>query len=384
MASTSTISTQHRRLAGIDIVKIIAAFFVVGIHSFLYDGYYNYSIPNDKVELAAICMRWIAYTCVPLFMITTGYLMKNKKLSKKYYLGLLPVLFVYLAASVICVLFNKMHFNTAYTAWTFIKGLFMFTDANYSWYVEYYICIFLLIPFINLGWNGLQSKKQRFCFLFSVMLISVCSQSFFIGKTDAIRLFPGYFPRLYPIAYYLVGCWIREYPPQKRLVSKLLAFAGVLAALAWLTFTSFFDSINNVENNSIFLSRHFNDYGAFPVGMTAACIFLLFFDISIKNRIVSKILTVLGKSTLGCYLVSYVFDSLNYADFNSKYGTVGERLDHVFPLILKIFGLSMLCGVGLHLLYEGIVLGVKSINQQADEAERLEQQAAAAKSKDTE
>ena len=374
MDVTSAVTQKPKRFSGIDIVKIVAAFFVIGIHTFLYDGYYNYSIPNNKVELGAICMRWIAYTCVPLFMITTGFLMKNKKISKKYYAGLLPILFVYLVVSIICVLFNKSHYGTVYTAWTFFKGLLMFTDAQYAWYVEYYICLFLLLPFINLGWNELKCAKHRIVFVASVTLISICSESFFIGAEDPIRLFPGYFPRLYPIAYYLIGCCIREYPPKKCILSKVIALFVTLAALAWLTFTTFHDSINNVDNNYIFLSKHFNDYGAFPVGMAAVGIFLLLFDITIRNRIVAKILTILGKSTLGCYLISYIFDSMTYMDFCAKYTDVGARLDHIFPVMLKIFGLSMLCGVGLHLLYEGISLGVKSINLQADEAERREQE----------
>ncbi|MDE6848774.1 MAG: hypothetical protein K2J44_05460 [Ruminococcus sp.] len=76
--------------AGIDIVKILAVFMVVCIHTYLYDGMY-YEPITDKKFLLPIALRWISYTCVPLFMISTGYLMKNKKFSGKYYLGLIKI-----------------------------------------------------------------------------------------------------------------------------------------------------------------------------------------------------------------------------------------------------------------------------------------------------
>ena len=79
------------RFAGIDIVKILACFFVVSVHFFRNCGFYNTPITPDFGTLA-IYGRWLTFTCVPLFMITTGFLMKNKKLSGKYYLGITRVL----------------------------------------------------------------------------------------------------------------------------------------------------------------------------------------------------------------------------------------------------------------------------------------------------
>ena len=86
--------------AGIDIVKILAVFLVVSVHFFLYNGFYYEPLTNSSA-LGPIAFRWLAYICVPLFMIATGYLMKNKTLSKNYYLGALRVLILYLVISVI-------------------------------------------------------------------------------------------------------------------------------------------------------------------------------------------------------------------------------------------------------------------------------------------
>lgn len=361
-------ASNSKRLAGIDIVKILAALFVIGVHSFYNTGYYSYSIPNDPIEIPAITMRWLSYTCVPLFMMCTGYLTKNKTLSKKYYLGLLPVLFVYLIASCICIIFQSVHDHVTYTFPEIVKGMFMFTNAPYAWYVEYYLCIFLLIPFINMAWNGLRSRTHHLAFVLTVLCITICSQTFYAGDLYEFKVFPGYFLRVYPFAYHLIGCYFREYPPKKKLISKLLAVGMIAGGLLWLSLSTFRDSTQNIENNYIFYSKHFNDYGSFPVCLTATGIFLLLFDIRISNRFVCGMLKIFGSATLGCYLISYVFDQLFYDPYNIKYA-FPDRLHYLTPVIFKIFACSMLGGILIQFLYQGLVLGIRSINAMSDEPE---------------
>ena len=93
------------RFAGIDIVKILACFFVTAVHFFRNSGFYNMPITKDCGTFA-IYIRWLTFTCVPLFMITTGFLMKNKKLSGRYYLGIIRVLVLYIVISLIAFIQN--------------------------------------------------------------------------------------------------------------------------------------------------------------------------------------------------------------------------------------------------------------------------------------
>lgn len=47
---------------------------------------------------------------------------------------------------------------------TFYSGLLSilaFKGANYAWYIEMYIGLFCLIPFLNLIWQGLEDQRQR-------------------------------------------------------------------------------------------------------------------------------------------------------------------------------------------------------------------------------
>lgn len=349
------------RYVGIDLVKILACFLVVSIHFFLYSGFYSEPITEDFGQVA-IYFRWAAYCCVPMFMITTGYLMKNKTLSGKYYLGILRVLIIYIIASIICYEFDKSHWPMkydnpygGYSPWIFIRGLFMFTDAQYAWYVEYYFCIFLIIPFINLAFNNLKDKKQKLIMVITTFTLTIVSQSFFVGSDDAsqIKPFPGYFLRCYPIAYYLIGAYIREYPPKRTLLNKLYFMLVYAASLAWVSVTTYQQSLENDANNHIMLSKHYNDYGSWPVAVCSTMIFLLIFDIRSNNRYVIRVIKFISEATFACYLVSYVFDTKYYAEFcQFKYLNVKDRCAHSYEVILKVFFSAMAVALAIQAFYD--------------------------------
>ncbi|MBQ3939975.1 MAG: acyltransferase family protein [Oscillospiraceae bacterium] len=351
-------STVKQRFVGIDIVKIVACFLVVSVHFFLYSGFYSTPITKDFGQ-TQIYLRWIAYCCVPLFMITTGYLMKNKTLSKNYYLGALRVLILYLVISVICVIFNHSFHNRTYTAWEFIRGIFMYTDAQYAWYVEYYFTIFLLIPFINMAYNGMKTKQNKFIMLVTVTALTVFAQSLFIGfeRETQIRLLPGYFTRCYPLAYYLFGAFIRDYPPKRTVANKFYFGAALLISLVWLSTSTFRQSLANTDNNNIFLSWHYNDYGSWPVFICSAMIFLLLFDITCRNKPVRFLLKTVGNATFAAYLISYIFDQRTYRAFVQRipqltdHAEMPQRCREWYTCVLPVFLKAMLCGLVLQGAY---------------------------------
>lgn len=348
--------------AGIDILKIIAALFVVGVHSFLYNGFY-YEPITDRQFIIPIATRWITYTCVPIFMTVSGYLMKNKKLDKKYYLGLLRVIVIYIVVSIICMRFNHEHYGTEFDSWSILRGFLQYSNANYGWYVNYYIALFAFIPFLNMAFNGLENKKQRFALVATVAIFTIFARSLYIGfdRAEQSRLLPDYLNGAWPIAYYYAGAFIREYPPKRCLRNKLLVFAVLAAAVIFITESTYKHSSENVEENYRFLSWHFNDYGTYPVFIIAVCIFLLLFDITIRNKVAEFIIKQLSGATFALYLISYVFDNKYYAEFNAKYPDVYERWKHSYEIVGKNFLCALLCALVIQNLYKLCEFGVKKL-----------------------
>lgn len=351
--------------AGIDIIKILAMFMVICVHTYLHDGMYGTPM-NDPKFIIPIACRWLSYTCVPLFMIATGYLMKNKKLSGKYYLGLVKIIVIYIIISIICMKFNHEKYGSDFSdKWTVIKGFFEYSNANYAWYVNYYIAIFLCIPFLNLAFNGLQTNKQKLLLVITSAGLTVFARSLYIGfeRDNQIKLLPDYLNGAWTFAYYFVGAYIRDCPPKRTLRNKLIIFAFYLASLFYLTGGSYAQCYANVDENYRFISWHFNDYGMYPVYLLAVFTFLLLFDITTKNKVVKFILRQLSGATFATYLISYIFDAKNYGEFNEKYPVVYDRWSHAIEIVGKNFLCSLACGLVIHNLYNLCEFLVKKLIQ---------------------
>lgn len=91
---------MKKREIGIDMIKTIAICMVSGLHFFLNTNYYgmqmDYSIMIDEAFV-----KWLMLSAVALFLLTTGYLQCEKKLTISYYKKLLPILIAYAGISII-------------------------------------------------------------------------------------------------------------------------------------------------------------------------------------------------------------------------------------------------------------------------------------------
>lgn len=349
--------------AGIDIIKILAVFMVVSVHTYLHDGMYDVPIDSTKYILPLV-LRWIAYTCVPLFMISTGYLMKNKKFSGKYYLGIIKILVIYIVASILCMICKHKIYGVDYSDhWMTLKGFLECYNADYAWYINYYVSIFMFIPFLNSAFDGMKTKGKRFALVATFVIFTIFSKSLFLGfdRTRQIRLFPDYLSGAWSVAYYFTGAFIREYPLKRCLKNKLLIVLGLIASTVFLTWSTYNQSVANVEYGQRFVSYHFNEYGTYPVYFMATFIFMLLCDITTKNKVIKFVLRQVGGATLATYLVSYVFDAKYYSTFNAKYPVVYDRWSHAIEIVGKNFLLALACGLVIHNVYNLLEFLIKKL-----------------------
>ena len=147
---------MKNRDINIDILKCLALFLVISVH-FFHTGYY--SLNFNLFVIPFIAIRNISMTCVPLFIIITGYLSWNKKWNKKYYLKLLHIWIIYSLCIFICTLIDKNFYFSLSTIHTAIKNIFTF--QYYGWYVNMYLGLMLIAPLINLGYNSITRKKEK-------------------------------------------------------------------------------------------------------------------------------------------------------------------------------------------------------------------------------
>lgn len=105
---------MKNRNLNIDLVKCVAVFSVISVHFFANAGLYRNVIVGNNMYIAVV-FRSLFMVCVPLFIITTGYLMRKKELSKKYYFGIKRVLIEYLLFVILYLVYNKIYNDGPFT-----------------------------------------------------------------------------------------------------------------------------------------------------------------------------------------------------------------------------------------------------------------------------
>lgn len=272
-----------KRIAGLDIVRVIAILFVISVHYFRNTTFY--SIPTTgKTTGILLAFRWLFYTCVPLFIILTGYLSRNKEPNKKYYSGIKKVLISYFFISIICIIVRIFCFKEERRILYWLISPLNFTADGYSWYIEMYIGLFLLAPFLNVLYKGLDTKEKKQLLIVTLLILTgfpAVFNNYNILGLNKVEIFPNWWKEIYPITYYFIGSYIGEYKPK---ANKKYTILYILLVL--LIQTSCFYLL--VDGKS-FSYNFYNGYGSALTTILSILIFITFYDIDIKKQILFKI-----------------------------------------------------------------------------------------------
>ena len=206
----------------IDIIKALAIVFVISIHSLFHVGFYETAMSGMPMLILTV-LRTYWVTCVPLFLIATGWLQGDKMPNKKHYLGLIRVLVLYLICGVICQVFI-VSLNISKGVYPSIIGILCsfsnFTAAPYGWYIGMFVGLYLLLPFVNILWKQITIRQQQILMLSLVILTilpntlnSFNFESHLIinsSKDSYTAIADSFWVSLYPLTYYCVGMYMRE------------------------------------------------------------------------------------------------------------------------------------------------------------------------------
>ncbi len=357
-----------KRNTALDITRIVAAFSVIGVHFFLNSGYYGTPMLGGRMLLLTV-LRTGFMVCVPLFIMLTGYLMCRKEWSTKYYRGIVKTLVIYLLASAACIIYKNIVLHQGISFLGIAMHILNYSAAPYAWYIEMYIGLFLLIPFLNAMWRGLDSQKARAALVITLIALSSFPSVFNIWNfvvegwlktpylsTEYVKILPEWWVMIYPFSYYFLGAYLKEYPVKlkKRLNLPLIALSVILSGVfsyyrswggyfAWGAYTDWFGLPTLVMTVLVFVFLAHRDTSCFPVWS-------------------KKLLAWVSDACLGAYLVSYIFDDFLYTRLNTAVPDMLDRGYYFVPVTLAVFLLSVLLSVALNLLYSGIARLVETVS----------------------
>ena len=287
---------KKERENGLDIIKALATLFVVCAHFYLSCGYYQAPIVSNKMIVMTFA-RWGFMVAVPLFLMSTGYLKINKQVTKAHYMSLLPIIITYFILCTIRMVVENAVYGKIHTFESGVKALLSYQSA---WYVGMYIGLMLMCPFLNKIWHACDKRDHN------ILMISLIAITMMYPLTGYV--FPSYFQFVYPITYYFAGAYIREYRPQNNKV--LLAALGIIMVLINGAITMR-RLVNGLYAPGI-LAAVDNGQNAITIAIEAACIFLIFYNVKIKNKLVSMLIGSASNCSLEIYLLQAAYNAIIY------------------------------------------------------------------------
>lgn len=337
---------MKQRNINLDVIRCVALIYILCVHFFLNTNfYYSGPITGIHMQLGVILRNCFA-ACVPLFLMLSGYLMNKKMLSAKYYAGISKVLILYGLSCIPIWIFRTVYSGETFSLYRMFTSFVSY--ELYAWYIGLYICLYLMIPFLNIMYHQLETKKQK-VLLLAILVILTAGPS--LLNKFGVALIPSYFESFYPLTYYFMGAFLSEYAEDFKLPAIALFVLYILVLLAGGSFVNFW-----VADRLYYDVNLFVDWGNLLNTCSSPLLFLALLkcDFSRLPKPVCKIIETISLVSLQLYIVSWIFDTLIYEDFNAKYVTFAERLVRLPLPIIQVFFYSFIVALIIQFIYDRI------------------------------
>lgn len=331
----------------LDIVRCVAVLSVISVHFFKHNGFYTVPVQGTRMYIM-LFMRTFFMCCVPLFMMLTGYLMAGKRWTGiSYYKGITKTLATFALVHTATLIYQRLALNRTYTLPKLVMSYFDFSQPN-SWYVEMYIGLFLLAPFLNLIYQGLVTEKQKTAWIVTLLALTalpkvVNAYAYTSNGWDFQRfnsyqkLVPGWWTEIYPITYYCLGSYLRDHPfrIKKRFLLSILVLVTVLNStyVFWRCY------------NQVFEWGPWQDWGSLQNVIPTVLVFLLCLNVDAEklSQRAQELLIKVSSLSFGVYLLSAIFDEQFYPILNQTVPDVHRRLEYFILLVPLNFICSLIC-----------------------------------------
>lgn len=317
-----------KRSAGLDFVRSCAILFVIAGHFFVLNTPF-YDVPFEGISLflqASVLPLFL--TGVPLFLMLTGYLNANKAVCRPYYRGIWRVLLAYFLFSVLTLAFRRYYLHEQLGILQGLHKITMFSAIPYAWYIEMWIGLFLVTPFLNILYKNIPCPRHKQLLILTLFMLTAVPECL---NRYGCHLVPGYWQACYPVMFYFIGSYIKEFQPTVKPVYLL----GVIVACSLVT----------PVFNALFVHHHTiikiagGSYGVFGTAIAVA-FFLLIYRSEVKNTAVAKVFAKVSLLALDMYLCCYIFDAIYYPWFKEHFFISQQQFGIYFFVVVPLVFLS--------------------------------------------
>jgi len=337
MKKTLNNTSEFEREPWIDVVRTIAIFLVVLLHAAAPWVYRYGLIPEFDWQVGNI-IDSATRVAVPLFFMSTGYLLLSKPLSLKTYFNkrVSRVAIPWIAWSVIYLLYRNLFADNPVT---FSEGLLAFLNGDvyfHFWFLYTLIGLYLFIPVIS--WL-LESDPQKRSLYFLIAwfvaaslipflnILSRSTTNFELKIALDLSMFGGF------TGYLIAGFLIGKFNPSR---PQWILLCGVYLISIIITILGTSAASNYLER----LVEYLYDYAAPNIILAGFAAFAVLKKIGIlisQNQKVSLIFSRLGYASLGIYLIHPIFiNALNHGMLGPNVTDLLRQSALAIPLVAII------------------------------------------------
>lgn len=327
-------SNRSKRIHSIDLLRIIAMFFIV-INHYLSHGValmgFDFKQPFVYYDWY---VRGVCYMGTNLFILITAFFISQSHFKIKHVLSLACQVWFY---SIVLFLVSNWTGLSSFSLSSLFKSLAPIVSSQY-WFITCYIALYFLAPFFN----RLVATISRDGFHLLLVILFVCFSvipSFFFfspwvnwGGSSGIVWF---------VVLYFTGAYIRKYIDRESLKRKrkhiiiwtiLFSLLPLISKIIIALFTNI--ALGHVVGSSLFYVK--NSVILYPLSI---CFFLLFMTFDIKSGLIVKVIAFISTGIFAVYLIT---ENANLRDWIWSSMTQIIDRNSVFYPVIELSVIAML------------------------------------------
>lgn len=284
---------EMKRNIGLDILRTIAMIMIVSLHV-LGKGKFVSDVYNVEFYRIALILETLSIVAVNCYVLITGYFQIDSKFRIKKVIDIwIKVVFYSISIYIILLLFGQVKFSIT----DCIKSFFPILTNRY-WFVNCYLLLYILSPFINKFISNLEKRDYQkllmiLCIAFC-LLTSILPSDFTFDKTGGYGI-------IWFIILYFIGAYIKRFVicDYKNRVNLYFYFGiSMITYVAYLIIRY----VCNLLSIQDMASRLYN-YNFVTIFISSVFLFLYFKNIKIRNSKIINVVSKIAPLTFTVYII---------------------------------------------------------------------------------
>lgn len=328
---------NKKRMANIELLRIIAMIFVVILH---YLGKGGTLLPWGDANFTT--NTWIAWfiqafalVAVNVYVLIGGYFLADGSFKINRILKLwLQIFFYSVGIWLIFLLLGQV--PEMYTGAYWICMFMLPVTSGHYWFASSYIFLCLLAPFLGLAARKMSRKQLQTCI---VVLLILFSRVWRILLPMSTPIDDRGYGILWFVTLFMIAAYIRLYIVvngkwKKSILIYILSSICLFLSFPMIGFIT--ETVGKMEH----YYKVFYEYNAPFTIVGAVALFIAFLNIDIKSEKISKIINIFASATFGIFLIhehTLLRDWWNSVWKVSEYYQTPQFIFHLLMVVTVVY-----------------------------------------------